>query len=613
MFKIENATPTYDDVKKRLISLQKDLNSCKANIRGLDNQHKVLEQEKEDINQRFEINISNEKRKELQKYTDEISEPFSKKVDELEEALEDLQERFQEELANFSDDHLTDYYYDKREMLEEMKKVLDMLNEKIQDLLGERFLNELDAQLNSISIEIPEGNLEEICDYFDKEASDLEKIKEKDNKILSVEKIVGKVNSLGTMMENGNKQLILALLIILCIVFYFAFKFVFPIYVFLLFLYAIYNVKLSSKIRTIAILRKAILDNVSEIENMYREKAKTQLKEKREELTRDYESKKSDLEKKLDDADEKLQNVLLSAQRRFNFDDSDLKSKHHDLLLINESNLRKLSVQKVQAEERLKSLTEDYNKTKELFNTVANNIKNEYIGCDHIGTSSILDGKFLIDIDSVSKKPKFWQFNLSSNLILYDNISDVINFVKLIVVQLRTKLSPLCLNVSVYDSAFMCQDYLPFKDDKNENIMKFLISDDQLKTYMETLSELSIKRINTIKKEFDSIVEYNQFMLEQDSIPEPYTFFFIQDLDFSRVLENKFTQILLNGGALGIYFIIFMNKDTFYHGKEQSKELIKYFSKIFSFEPDTQADYEGSNITVKARAKDYVQDRMIEK
>lgn len=613
MFRIENNTPTYEEAKTSLIDLQKELNMCKSNLKNLMQQDKTLEEEQNNIRKNFEINLSNEEIRALQKYTNEISEPFSKNVDLIEKELEDLTTKFNKELEGLTEDHLSDYYYDKQEMLEEMRKVLDILNEKIKDLLGDRFLNELDNQVNSISIEIPEENLEEICNYFDKESSDLEKIKEKDNKILSIEKIVGKVNNIGTILETGNKQLILIVLVILSIVFYFAFKFVFPVYVLLLFLYAVYNVKLSNKIRTIYILRKAIQDNINEIENMYREKARIQLEEKRNSVQEDYETKKKDLEQELNEANDRLQSVLLSAKERFNFNDSKLKNELNDLLLINNNKRKRLQIQRLREEENLKLLNQKYLEAKEQFNLVAMGIKNEYLGYDRIGTTAILDNKFLIDIDKITKKPKFWQFNLNSNLILYDNITDVINFIKLIIVQLRTKLSPTCLNVSIYDSAFMCKDYLPFRDDSNENIMRFLISNDQLKEYVETLSELSIARINTIKKEFSNIIDYNQYMMNQDSIPESYTFFFIQDPDFNKILENKFTQILLNGGDLGIYFLLFMSKKEFYEGKEQSLELIKYCSKIFSFEPDTQSDYEGSNIIIKARAKDYVKDRMIEK
>ena len=360
MFRIENNTPTYEEAKASLIDLQKELNMCKSNLKNLMQQDKTLEEEQNNIRKNFEINLSNEEIRALQKYTNEISEPFSKNVDLIEKELEDLTTKFNKELEGLTEDHLSDYYYDKQEMLEEMRKVLDILNEKIKDLLGDRFLNELDNQVNSISIEIPEENLEEICNYFDKESSDLEKIKEKDNKILSIEKIVGKVNNIGTILETGNKQLILIVLVILSIVFYFAFKFVFPVYVLLLFLYAVYNVKLSNKIRTIYILRKAIQDNINEIENMYREKARIQLEEKRNSVQEDYETKKKDLEQELNEANDRLQSVLLSAKERFNFNDSKLKNELNDLLLINNNKRKRLQIQRLREEENLKLLNQKY-------------------------------------------------------------------------------------------------------------------------------------------------------------------------------------------------------------------------------------------------------------
>ena len=84
--------------------------------------------------------------------------------------------------------------------------------------------------------------------------------------------------------------------------------------------------------------------------------------------------------------------------------------------------------------------------------------------------------------------------------------------------------------MTVFDDKFMGKDYLCFReleDEKYDNVMKILINKEELKEYVNELSEISITRTTNIKREFRNIVEYNQFMLSQNSLPESYTFFFV--------------------------------------------------------------------------------------
>jgi hypothetical protein len=162
----------------------------------------------------------------------------------------------------------------------------------------------------------------------------------------------------------------------------------------------------------------------------------------------------------------------------------------------------------------------------------------------------------------------------------------------------------------------MGKDYLCFReleDEKYDNVMKILINKEELKEYVNELSEISITRTTNIKREFHNIVEYNQFMLSQNSLPESYTFFFVQDIDINTLLETKFRQIILNGSDLGIYTFVFLNIDNFSKGGNNASELINYFDLISSFETDASHQYEGSNTVLKHKAREFVLERIIGK
>lgn len=605
---------SYDDLKIKLTNLQRDLAKCRENIENYERQSKHLEHEELNIKQSFERTLSEESNKELNQYVNNLSAPVAKKVTELEDELLELEDRFKEEMSKFSKEDLTDYYYSESEMLEDVHKALAMLNERLTNLIGERFQKELNQQLDSVSFKIQEDDLEEICDYFEKLTEYFDNIQNNNSKVTSIENIIKKLNTIGNALETGNKQLTLVVMIVLCFIFYFAFKFVFPIYVIALAMFTIYNVKLSSKIYTTSLLRKVIEDNISAIEQMYRDKALAQLNQEKRELEESYKETKNELENELSDTKNKLESILMSAKERFTYDDDKLRENQNNLLIVNKNKKSELERLKLQEKQKYDSLLKELEVTKQQFDQAADNLKNKYINFDKVGDSYVMDKDFLLDIDAVTKKPKFFVFNFGSNLFIYSDITDVINFIKLFVVQVRARLKPSCINMTIFDDKFMGRDYLCFKeteDDKYDNIMRLLINKEELKNYVGELSELSITRTTNIKREFNNIIEYNNFMLSQNSLPESYTFFFVQDIVLNTLLETTFRQILLNGSDLGIYPFVFLSMENFSQGGNDAKELIKYFDNIYTFDQDATHQYEGSNTILKRKAKDFVLERIL--
>lgn len=605
---------SYDDLKIKLTNLQRDLAKCRENIENYERQSKHLEHEELNIKQSFERTLSEESNKELNQYVNNLSAPVANKVTELEDELLELEDRFKEEMSKFSKEDLTDYYYSESEMLEDVHKALVMLNERLTNLIGERFQKELNQQLDSVSFKIQEDDLEEICDYFEKLTEYFDNIQNNNSKVTSIENIVKKLNTIGNALETGNKQLTLVVMLVLCFIFYFAFKFVFPIYVIALAMFTIYNVKLSSKIYTTSLLRKVIEDNISAIEQMYRDKALAQLNQEKRELEESYKETKNELENELSDTKNKLESILMSAKERFTYDDDKLRENQNNLLIVNKNKKSELERLKLQEKQKYDSLLKELEVTKQQFDQAADNLKNKYINFDKVGDSYVMDKDFLLDIDAVTKKPKFFEFNFGSNLFIYSDITDVINFIKLFVVQVRARLKPSCINMTIFDDKFMGRDYLCFKeteDDKYDNIMRLLINKEELKNYVGELSELSITRTTNIKREFNNIIEYNNFMLSQNSLPESYTFFFVQDIVLNTLLETTFRQILLNGSDLGIYPFVFLSMENFSQGGNDAKELIKYFDNIYTFDQDATHQYEGSNTILKRKAKDFVLERIL--
>lgn len=606
----------YDEVKKQITVIQGKISNCKNVIRGIEQQEVELDREQRNLQDKFEHEISTEANKELRKYTNDLSEPFANQVSTLEDELLSLEKSYNDKMEKFLQQDLSDYYYSETEMLDEVQKTLTMLNDRLITLLGERFQKELNAQLNSVTFEIQEEHLEEICDYFSKLTDYFDNVQDKKGKFSSIDNIVKKLNGIGMILDTGNKQLTFVVLLILCFIFYFAFKFIFPFYVVALSVLAFYNVKLSNKIYATSVLSKAIQDNLEKIEKMYHDKALAQFNQEKSVVETEYKNTKANLEQQLTDAKNKLESVLMSAKARFNYDDNNLREKRDSLLKMNSNKKLDLERQKLRERENYNNLIKEYEMLKEQFDRVASELRNTYVNVNCVGDSIILDPKFLLDIDSVTKTPRFFEFNFGSSLFLYRNIDDATNFIRLFVVQLRAKLKASCINAAVFDDTFMCQNFLSFtdtEDSKNENVMKLILNKDELKDYIHELSDLSITRTTNIKREFNNIVEYNNFMLQQNSLPEPYKFLFVQNVDINVLQETKFKQLLLNGSDLGIYIFIFIQLENFSKGKESSRNLVKYFNSIYTFEIDTRHKYEGSNTVIQSKAQEFVLERIIER
>ena len=90
------------------------------------------------------------------------------------------------------------------------------------------------------------------------------------------------------------------------------------------------------------------------------------------------------------------------------------------------------------------------------------------------------------------------------------------------------------------------------------------------RSMMSSNMSVSYTHLDVYKRQ----VEYNQFMLSQNSLPESYTFFFVQDIDINTLLETKFRQIILNGSDLGIYTFVFLNIDNFSKGDVYKRQAL---------------------------------------
>ena len=189
-------------------------------------------------------------------------------------------------------------------------------------------------------------------------------------------------------------------------------------------------------------------------------------------------------------------------------------------------------------------------------------------------------------------------------LIVYDKEMDMIQFIRLFIMQLRCKLNPYALSIDVIDLINMGRDFVYFAEQgslKTEADIKarfnVISTKEEMKDAMSKYSIELAKRQRNILVEFKTIEKYNEAMLELESITESYMFmvYFVQDL--SDCSDINFQQLLNTGADVGIYPIICISLRNFTKNATNHENL-EYFNDI-QFLEDGE---------IKKRAKTFIFD-----
>ena len=172
-----------------------------------------------------------------------------------------------------------------------------------------------------------------------------------------------------------------------------------------------------------------------------------------------------------------------------------------------------------------------------------------------LSTETLLDDNFLLDIRD--KRPVFWICPEKSCLFVYDNEKDVTDFIRLISMQLLVRLNVFSIAIDVWDKRTMGTFMQSFTS-APKSVFNIAYNDNDIEESLSLLYEVIGKRLTVITREFENIKEYNQRMLELDSLAESYRFVFIMHPSDSLLTEDSFIQLLINGGPVGIFPLIFM-------------------------------------------------------
>ena len=612
---------TYNDLKKKVDTHRREISKQKQVIKGIEKEIQDLQGKRLTLEENYKKDLSVKQKVAHDKYVEEKIKSYESRVAQLEQELEQIKSQYEQDKEKLTQESVEDKYTDEKAMTAEIKASLNVLQDKLQQVISPRFTKELCSQLDQQQISIEEQDLESLIDYFNRQSLLVEKMSKKSIKFdflgffseqflrdNPLEKLQGSLASAppaegesegGTEGTSGlsdatkGKIVMIVFVAILLLIVFYATKYVFPFYLALLIVFFVYNVCSNYPFFSALIAHMAVQDSVKQIDDALKQRVLDDLQQQQESLDNNYNNEINRKTSELENAKTTMNNVLINAENSFKFDESSVRASFDALLKSNDNEETSLVMRQREANKYLEELFKKLKASEEALQAAAGDIQKQYLDFEKVGTATIFEPTFILDVKEA--KPVLFKHPQQSALFLYDTYADVVNFIRLIAVQLRIKMNPFNLGISVIDLMYMGTDFLlmqPVTDKNDESIKKLfrvLVTKEQLDERLEEYKDDIQRRVVNIRKAYPNIVEYNNFMMSIESLTESYDFLFYIEPDDSVLNTDSFKQILQNGAPVGIYPHLFIQKDNFYEMGAKARQMLTTVDSIFVLEDGSLA------------------------
>lgn len=597
---------TYNEIKKSIDQVRKDIVGIKRNLSRNEEDQREIRRAVDKAESTFQLNLRQEKDTAQQEFVQQSVAEISNEIQSVQQQIAQTQQEYDSEIEHIKNLDIASQYSDEQAITAEVRASLAVLQEQLTKTISPRFQNELEGQFETQEIAMSSEEIEEVIKYFNKQSRMIEHMGSSSwidkliDKILQVVRIPSLEKS--EQAAKVSFGILSVLFVVLVIV---AGKFLFPFYVLFLGVLLFYNVKKHYKIFSALIAQKTVKDNLKLIDESLRNKALEQQQALLQETQERYDAQLLHAQEELDSLKHKKDSATMSAMQSFTFDDADLQSRYNNAIKINNKRLEQLTSEKDSLQHDLSSAQNELQDLECQLHAIAGNVQSEYLDLQKIGTSPIFNPQFIIDIKK--SKPTYFTHLQAGMLFLYNDSKDVSNFIRLLLLQLRIKLSPHNMNCTIIDTQDLGIDYLPFKPNNPDNdeainsLFRIIGDKEKIKETIDDLVSSINTRVAAIRQDYDNIAAYNQAMVESDSLTESYEFVFYQNPEARVLSDLNMQQLYRLGGPLGIFVHLFIKKDVFYEMGDLAEELVESSEGIYLLQ-------DGSLLK---RAKEFVSENLI--
>lgn len=597
---------TYNEIKKSIDRVRKDIVGIKRNLSRNEEDQREIRRAVDKAESTFQLNLRQEKDTAQQEFVQQSVADVNNEIQSLQHQISQTQQEYDNEIDRIKCMDIASQYSDEQAITAEVRASLAVLQEQLTKTISLRFQNELEGQFETQEIAMSSEEIEEVIKYFNKQSRMIEHM----GSGSWVDKLIDKILQLVRIpsLEKNEKTAkvsfgILSILLVVLVAV--AGKFLFPFYVLFLGVLLFYNVNKHYRIFSALIAQKTVKDNLKLIDESLRNKALEQQQALLQETQEQYDAQLLQAQEELDSLKQRKDSATMSAMQSFTFDDTDLQSRYSNAIKINNKRLEQLKDEKDSLQHSLNEAQNELQELEHQLHAIAGNVQSEYLDLQKIGTSPIFNPQFIVDIKK--SKPTYFTHLQAGMLFLYNDSKDVSNFIRLILLQLRIKLSPHNMNCTIIDTQDLGIDYLPFKPNNPDNdeainsLFRIIGDKEKIKETIDDLVASINTRVAAIRQDYDNIAAYNQAMVESDSLTESYEFVFYQNPE-NRVLSDlNMQQLYRLGGPLGIFVHLFIKKDVFYEMGDLAEELVESSEGIYLLQ-------DGSLLK---RAKEFVSENLI--
>ena len=581
----------YEKSKELLSSTKRKVISVKNEIRETEDRIVSINTQKNNEAAAYRGRVEEAKKAALEERIRVVCKPYNEKISLTHERMRQLEQKHNCKMAELTEDSVMQQFSKQTENYSEIVNSMNVLSDKLNDTLGQRFRDELLSQLKTQEIKLEPEQLEGFVKYFNEVNYKIEKMNRRSNFSLN--------DFVKTIPMNSNIVTVAMFLALIGSIAWF--RILLPIYTLLLCISFVRNLIKHYEIHKIILTYKSCSDNIEQINEMLKNQALAELDRRKSAAISVYTKSKD----KLLAEQEKLQQLSAKAEEHaketFEFDESEISASFRLSMSNIESQISQYTSQKQKLMDQLDGLERDASSQEAMLKKIISEIPKQYLDPTKIGNEVIFDQNFIIDIDD--GKPIFFVHPKKSTLFLYDSVNDVFDFIKLICMQVRKRMNPYAYSVIVCDKVYMGSPLRPFVAPDYQRLFLIAATESEITGCLKDMSETLLKRSANIMATFKNIDEYNDAMVKSDSVPESYQLvFFINPSD--TVLGNEvFMQITQIGAAIGIYNHVFVQKDSFFDLGDRAKNLLSVVDVVYTIQ-------EGK---VTTKAKNFVEEKMIKK
>lgn len=582
---------TYEEITRELSGKRLKLRDVRNQADSMEKELQSIEMEAESIKLEMRRSVDREKNIAESTYVDNSTSKYRLRIREIGSEVNELKYSYEEEKNSVNEEEIYAELKARETNLDNIDDTISSIKNTITDNLGERFFNEYSDQISRYSTDLDSEDLQKLIKKFSVIQEDVERLSSV-RKEGFMDKVSDRIDGLSRKQLEADNKGALKLAGAGAVVLALSSVVVFPIYTVFLGYKIVANVKRNTIYSQAIVLHNLLESNLSQIEDVVRKKAEKEKDRILLEIDKEYEDKIQALEDEKSRLNVELADAHLQAVNSFDFDE-DIVTRRFGL--PNQAlNNKRISVRNELEEcnKEIEYLTSEIRELTRKQEEVVSQLKTKYLNFDKVGESKVFDPEFLFDIQD--NKPVLFRHPQESSVVFYEDYEDMENFSKLIMSQLRSRLSPPSLVIQVWDTQRMGVSFGAFHSKVTE-LFGVAKDNDKMREMLSDLRDQISKRNETMLKEFSGIVEYNEYMLSIESVPETYYFVFLVNPEKSLFSDEFFRQMMLVGAKVGIYPMIFVEEENM---SKEHQDLIKLSTTFYEL-TDTKIKKQAKQVALE--------------